>query len=230
MSKTRAGRARYGHVGAVYDAISLERWLYRRPRQRLHDMIGPQPGATIVDAGCGTGLNFGGLVGLVGPSGRVIGIDASPSMLAAATRRTRAAEWNNITLVEADIADLTITLRSSGVQISDIDAVIATFVVSTLRDPTSFWRPVDEIVASHPCLLVALADIGQADAARRLPAIALNTLAALGGNEQQTQPWNDLAQRSSDAVTEQHLGGHVHLAVGHCDHHPLHVPPREPPS
>ena len=192
-------------------------------------MIGPQPGATIVDAGCGTGLNFDGLVRLVGPAGRVIGIDASPSMLAIATRRTRAAGWDNVAVIEADIGDLPAALGASGIQLSGIDAVIATFVVSNLRDPSSFWHSVDEIIASHPCLLVALADIGQADAARRLPALALNILAALGGNQQQTQPWNDLAQRSPDAVTEQHLGGHIHLSLGHCKHHP-HVPPREPPA
>lgn len=212
-----AGRRRYGHVGAVYDAISLERWLYRRPRQRLHDMIGPQPGATIVDAGCGTGLNFDGLVRRVGPSGRVIGVDASGSMLAAATRRIRAAGWNNVTVIHSDIGDLATALAMSGIQILDVDVVIATFVVSTLRDPTSFWRFVDEIIASHAVLLVALADLGHAETSRRVPAIVLNTLAALGGNQEQTQPWNDLAQRSPDAVTEQHLGGHVHLALGHCN-------------
>ncbi|MEO7371079.1 MAG: methyltransferase domain-containing protein [Ilumatobacteraceae bacterium] len=224
------GRRRYGHIGAVYDAISLERWLYRQPRERLHDMIGPQPGATIVDVGCGTGLNFEGLVRLVGPAGRVIGLDASPSMLAAATRRTRAAGWDNVFVIEADIGLLAAALCTSGIEIAAIDVVIATFVVATLRDPSSFWRSVDEIIASHPCLVVALADIGPADATRRLPALVLNTFAALGGNHLRARPWNDLARRSPDVVTEQHLGGHVHLAVGTCDHHPSHALQGEPPS
>lgn len=218
--RPQTGRRRYDHIGAIYDVISLERWLYRRPRQRLHDMIGPQPGATVIDAGCGTGLNFDGLVRLVGPSGRVIGIDTSQSMLAAATRRVGGAGWNNVSVIQSDIVDLTTALGRSGIHTSSIDVLIATFVVSTLRDPTSFWRSVDEITAPTASVLVALADIGRAATARRLPAIALSTLAALGGNEQHAQPWNDLARRSPDAVTEQHLGGHVHLTVGHCNHLP----------
>ena len=226
--KSSAGRARYRHIGAVYDALSLERWLYGRPRRRLHEMIGPQPGATIVDAGCGTGLNFDGLVRLVGPTGRVIGIDASPSMLAAAARRTQRSGWDNITIIEADVAELTTALCISGVQISAIDVLVASFVVSTLRDRTPFWRAVDGIVASRPGVLVALADTGPADAARRLPGIALNVFAALGGNQRQAQPWNELAKRAPDVVTEQHWGGHVRLSLGRCNQHPLQVPPVEP--
>ena len=211
-----SGRARYEHIGWVYDALSLERWLYRRPRQRLHDLLGPQPGATIVDAGCGTGLNFDGLRRLVGPSGRVIGVDASRSMLAAASRRAKRAGWDNVQTLQGDIEDLTASLAGSGIRLSKIDAVIATFVVSTLRDTTSFWRCVDETIAAQPCLVIALADIGPADEARRMPALALNAFAALGGNHQRSRPWNDLAQRASQVRTERYLGGHIHLTVGHC--------------
>lgn len=213
-----AARRRYAHIGAVYDAISLERWLYRRPRQHLHDMIGAQPGATIVDAGCGTGLNFDGLRRLVGPAGRVIGVDASPSMLAAAARRARAAGWDNVSCIESDIADIPAALSAAGVPISGIDVVVATFVISTLRDPMWFWQSVDQITDSTGSVLVALADIGRAESARRLAATALNTLAALGGNQRHGTPWNDLAARSPDAVTEQFLDGHVHLTLGHCGH------------
>ena len=45
---------RYAHVGRLYDLVSVEPLLYRRPRQRLGELLGPIPGATVVDVGCGT--------------------------------------------------------------------------------------------------------------------------------------------------------------------------------
>ena len=50
--------SRYARLGWVYDVISLEAVLYRRPRPRLAELFGPMPGATVVDVGCGTGLNL----------------------------------------------------------------------------------------------------------------------------------------------------------------------------
>ena len=63
--------------------------------------LGPQRGSTVVDLGCGTGLSFPYLVQAVGPEGRVIGLDASPDMLARARRRVQRAGWHNVELVEA---------------------------------------------------------------------------------------------------------------------------------
>ncbi|MBA3605706.1 MAG: ubiquinone biosynthesis protein, partial [Acidimicrobiia bacterium] len=46
-------RDRYGLAGRLYDVVSLEPLLYRRPRARLLELLGPLPGATVVDIGCG---------------------------------------------------------------------------------------------------------------------------------------------------------------------------------
>ena len=139
------GLQRYRHIGPIYDVLSLERILYSKPRRRLHEVIGPLPARTILDVGCGTGLNFAGIRDLVGPGGRVIGIDASPSMLAAARRRIRQAGWTNVTVVCADAAHLGPALQDAGVDLDHIDALIATFVISTLTDPGSFWNSVDQL-------------------------------------------------------------------------------------
>ncbi|MCG6970554.1 MAG: methyltransferase domain-containing protein [Gammaproteobacteria bacterium] len=45
------------------------------------------PGGTVVDLGCGTGLNFPLLQQAVGPVGRVISVDLSAEMLARAGKR-----------------------------------------------------------------------------------------------------------------------------------------------
>ncbi|HEX3061492.1 MAG TPA: class I SAM-dependent methyltransferase, partial [Usitatibacter sp.] len=49
--------------------------------------LGLHPGETVLDAGCGTGWCLPMLSERVGPSGRVIGFDPSPEMLAIARSR-----------------------------------------------------------------------------------------------------------------------------------------------
>ena len=212
------GLQRYRHIGRAYDILSLERILYFKPRRHLHELIGPLPATTILDVGCGTGLNFAGLCDLVGPGGHVIGIDASPSMLAAARRRIQHRGWTNVTVICADAAHLGPALEDAGVNLDDIDALIATFVISTLTDPASFWNSVDQLCARHP-RLIALADIGTVTSGGRVTRLLARTLAALGGSQPAQQPWQDLSDRCSDAVIETDLGGHVRLALGHCTGH-----------
>lgn len=211
----RAGLDRYRHIGRIYDLISMERLLYRKPRRRLLAMVGPIPAATVVDVGCGTGLNFAGLRELVGPTGCVVGIDASPSMLAAAQRRVQRAGWSNVTTVRGDIHELGPALRRVDVREEDIDVLVATFVISTIQADARFWNTVDNL-CRHRQRLVAVADLGQPSSIGRFSGLALRSLAALGGSHSTCEPWKDLAARSSDVITESHLGGHVHLAAGHC--------------
>ena len=211
---------RYRHIGRLYDVLSLERLVYAMPRRRLLTMVGPLTGATVVDVGCGTGLNFPGLRALVGPAGRVIGIDASPSMLGAAQRRIHRAGWANITTVHSDITSMLLALERAGVDSDDIDVIIATFVISTTTDDSAFWHIIDHLSTVTP-RLVAIADLGKPSSSRHLRDRVLRALAALGGNHPSSRPWIDLAQRADDARLEQLLGGHVHLAVGHCRRVPL---------
>src|SRR4030042_293281 len=75
-------------VSAGYRALAVER-------------LALQPGETVIDLGCGTGLSLPLLAAAVGEQGRVIGLDASPDMLALSRRRIEAGGWRNIELVEA---------------------------------------------------------------------------------------------------------------------------------
>jgi SAM-dependent methyltransferase len=56
-----------------------------------------QPGDTVLDFGCGTGLSFALLVGAVGAEGRVVGVGISPDMLARARARVEAHGWLSVT-------------------------------------------------------------------------------------------------------------------------------------
>src|SRR5271165_5152264 len=62
----------------------------QRYKQSLLEHLALTPGATVLDVGCGTGQDALDLVVAIGPSGHVVGIDSSETMLQAA--RTRATQ------------------------------------------------------------------------------------------------------------------------------------------
>jgi ubiquinone/menaquinone biosynthesis C-methylase UbiE len=56
-------------------------------RQRMFDLLDVRPGATLLDVGCGAGNDVQDLAKLVGPGGRVVGIDSSATMIQQAGAR-----------------------------------------------------------------------------------------------------------------------------------------------
>lgn len=56
-------------------------------RARVLDLLAPRPGEHLLDVGVGPALLAHDLARLVGETGRVVGLDASPDMLKAAARR-----------------------------------------------------------------------------------------------------------------------------------------------
>jgi demethylmenaquinone methyltransferase/2-methoxy-6-polyprenyl-1,4-benzoquinol methylase len=89
---------RYRGHAAGYDASARRTMSYRlRTIARLH----LQPGQTVVDVACGTGLSFAPLLEAVGEQGRVVGVEVSPDMMALARERVARQGWRNVDLVEA---------------------------------------------------------------------------------------------------------------------------------
>lgn len=89
----------YGRNAPVYDLMALP---FAGVRSAALSVLAPQPGETIVDLACGTGLSFARLVRAVGSTGRIIGIDGSPDMLRHARRRVTRHGWSNVATALAD--------------------------------------------------------------------------------------------------------------------------------
>jgi SAM-dependent methyltransferase len=69
------------------------------------DRLFLRDGETVLDVACGTGLNFAALQTAVGQRGRVIGVDASPDMVAPARQRVRDHGWQNVRVIEAAVEE-----------------------------------------------------------------------------------------------------------------------------
>ena len=85
------------------------------------------PGATVLDAGCGTGLSFELLELAVGSGGHIIGIEQCPEMLDVARARVVQQGWKNVTLLNAPV-------EASNIQ-NQADAALFHFTHDILRNP-----------------------------------------------------------------------------------------------
>jgi len=92
-----------GYVDASY--LQKVGELLLPAKQRTYSLMGVQPGQTVLDVGCGTGIDTVALAVLVGSSGRVVGVDYDANMLAKADQR--ALEANVSAWVSHQKADVT---------------------------------------------------------------------------------------------------------------------------
>ena len=99
-------------------------------RRETVDQLGLEPGDTVLDLGCGPGVNFEMLAEAVGPEGRVLGVDLSPGMLERARERVEERGWRNVDLVRADATRPVVGPER-------LDGAVATTAVSATPDVRS---------------------------------------------------------------------------------------------
>jgi demethylmenaquinone methyltransferase/2-methoxy-6-polyprenyl-1,4-benzoquinol methylase len=98
----------------------------RTQRLRAVRALGLRAGDTVIDMACGTGLNFPLLERVVGPDGRIVGVDLTDAMLARAQDRIETNGWSNISLVQADAADFDFP--------TEVDAILSTYALSQVPE------------------------------------------------------------------------------------------------
>lgn len=86
----------FGDVDRAPDPVKLVDYLdaasklgpIQRLKQTTYELLNYRPGQLLLDVGCGTGDDVRALAGLVGATGRVVGIDFSLAMVTEAARRS----------------------------------------------------------------------------------------------------------------------------------------------
>jgi len=101
---------KYRRQAATYDDSNR----FRRLRQRCVDLLDLNSGDAVLDAACGTGLNFPLIQAAVGERGSLIGVDLSPDMLAEARQRTSENGWNNVSLIFSSVEEASIPTNLDG--------------------------------------------------------------------------------------------------------------------
>ncbi len=98
----------------------------RAHRLRAVHAFGLCPGDTVVDIACGTGLNFSLIEQVIGPAGRIVGVDLTDAMLAQAQHRIETNGWSNISLVQADAAEFDFP--------TEVDAILSTYALTQVPE------------------------------------------------------------------------------------------------
>jgi ubiquinone/menaquinone biosynthesis C-methylase UbiE len=111
--------------------------------------LGPiNRGETVLDIGCGAGVDTVVAAKMVGPEGRVIGIDMTPGMLARARKNLQGTSIQNVSFHRASAEDLPFPDES-------FDVVISNGVFNLIPDKARALEEVFRVLKPHGRMMMA---------------------------------------------------------------------------
>lgn len=202
-------RQLYRRTAKFYDRAV---WMYRitgvtRHRKLAVTALALRPGDTVVDLGCGTGLNLPLLREAVGSTGRVVGVDLTDAMLSRARARVERQRWTNVELVEADLTEYLFP--------SEMDAALATFALEMVPEYDSVVRRVAEKLS--PGGRLAIYGLKHPE---RWPrwlirlGVWLNRPFGVSEEYEVLRPWESLRRYLTEVEHSEFYAGAAYLSVG----------------
>jgi SAM-dependent methyltransferase len=197
-----AALAQYRRRAGVYDA---ELALFEPIRTDAVAALELEPGATVLDVGCGTGLSFGLLQRRVGRAGRIVGIEQCPEMMARARARVRANHWRHIDLVCAPAAMARVRCQA--------DAALFHFTHDILREDAALDNVLSHLKPGARVVATGL-QWAQPWAWPTNGFVMLAALHSVTSFEGLGHPWSKLARRLREVRVEHALLGGIYMASG----------------
>jgi ubiquinone/menaquinone biosynthesis C-methylase UbiE len=180
-----ANTGRYDRIARTYSFLEPLYLIFPPARRRAVAALGLKPGDTVLEIGAGTGRNFPYLVEAVGPSGTIVGVDASTGMLAEARKLIERHGWPNVELLQQNATQLDID--------RDVDGVLFSLSYSAMPEPRAAlaraWQRL------RPSSRVVVLDMGLTEGGpyRLLDPIA-RLLVKYAPGDAYSDPWSDLAK------------------------------------
>jgi ubiquinone/menaquinone biosynthesis C-methylase UbiE len=197
---------RYDQTTLLYYLAGFRHWGYRK---RAIQSLALNQGDTVVELGCGTGLNFSLLQDRVGPRGRIIGVDLTDAMLDAALSRVAAHGWSNVELIQSDAAAYSFPAA--------VDGILSTFALTLVPEFDEVVR--NGALALHPGKRFVILDFKRPSGwlmNKAAPFLAMLLTGPFGGTIEMAsrKPWQSLEKHLALVqFTNLYLGG-AYIAVG----------------
>lgn len=197
-------RARYYDFTAnLYYLIGFREWAFRK---RAVKALALKPGDTVVEIGCGTGLNFSLLQKSVGPGGKIIGVDLTDAMLAQAQQRVEENGWQNVELVQSDAAEFEFP--------KEVNGVISSFAITLVPAYEQVIRSAAQNIKTGG--RIAILDIKKPGLPLWLIKLGVLITKPFGVALDLTDrhPWEAVEKFFDPVLFDQYYFGFVYLSVG----------------
>lgn len=200
----RRRAANYDFTANLYYLIGFREARYRK---RAVSALALSPGDTVVEIGCGTGLNFPYLLERIRGTGRLIGVDLTDAMLQKAKERIQRNRWENVELVQADAALYEFPVGIQG--------VLSTFALTLVPEFEQVIEHAARALGSGGRLVIE--DFKEPD---RWPLWLVKLGIMITGpfgvslDLTRRKPWEAMAKYFSQVSVEELFGGSVYIAVG----------------
>lgn len=189
-------------------------WLFRLAGFRINayrkaaiENLNLNTGDTVIDLGCGTGLNFGLLENRIGPTGSLIGVDLSDNMLQQARQRVEKNGWKNVRLVQSDIADFSIP--------DETDAILSTLALTMSPDYERIIKKIAETL--EPGKRLSIFELKRPEGwPDWLVQGMIKVLATYGTRKEHTtrKPWQSIERYFPHSEMKEYYWGAVYIATG----------------
>ncbi len=107
----------------IYD---ISRWAFLFNREDAIEALKLEPGMTVAEIGCGTGLNFSSILRRIGNNGILIGLDCSQEMLTESKKKTKKFKWQNVKLLCEDAENYNLSIK--------FNAILYSYSISMVSD------------------------------------------------------------------------------------------------
>lgn len=198
-------RAAYYNLSAnLYYLLGFREHAYRKMAVAALRL---SPGDTVVELGCGTGLNFPLLHAAVGSEGHIIGVDLTDAMLEQAQNRIDQQGWTNVELINSDAAQFEFPAETR--------AVISSFAYTLIPEHASLTRKIAAALPSGSRMVIL--DLKKAEKwPQWLFRFALWITAPFAVTEEYAElhPWEEMHKQLKNFTIRELFFGGAYIASG----------------
>ena len=147
-----------GHTDAEHERLIQQAARVAPITERFFREAGIAPGQRVLDLGSGVGDVAMLVARLVGPSGKVVGVERDPKSIARARARVTEADFHNVSFNESNVNEI--------LDEKPFDAAVGRFILMYLPDPVATLRSISQVVRpggafvfQEPCWVPVLAHL-----------------------------------------------------------------------